>query len=519
MGRFWGIPISGAEAAWHFGDFHKSYGPIYEWVTFGVSHIWIENDRIARDLLVHRGKLYGDRHELPAAVGVRGGSEILPLMGIGENFWRHKNFIHTIMRHSTQAAFWDAPLAENKNTLRRLLDSPDTWSESLITHCARVVARIAWGDAKHGTKLLTVVPQLLKAVSPDGPLPNLLPFLMHLPAWLSPFKKAEAERARVMKEAFYEAQQDVINRCKDGTAEQSWTRIWLENEKGMEKSRLDQHEAAHAVGTNSFVAIATIGSPLHSFFTAICHYPSWMPRMQEELDRVCGDRLPSMKDLPELPILRAVVKETLRWRQPTPLGVPHITTDEDVYDGYYIPKGAMVHANHYLISREETMYPEGNEWRPERWLEPSWPTFKAPLSEYPTLRGDAGFGYGTRSCPGTDLVMAELYTLIGSLAWAFDIKRKEGRQGYDSPVPWYETNPFVITMAKPFPLNITVRSEQKRRFILDGCPDGGFLVRDKGTETIDRWDVFRGDGTPFNWQGLTTPLSGEVRSRSYSPGV
>lgn len=83
VGRFWGIPISGAEASWHFAKFHESYGPIYEWKTFGVTHVWLATDKIARDLLVSRGKKYGDRHELPAAVGIRGGSEVLPLMGYG----------------------------------------------------------------------------------------------------------------------------------------------------------------------------------------------------------------------------------------------------------------------------------------------------------------------------------------------------------------------------------------------------------------------------------------------------
>lgn len=53
--------------------------------AMGDIHIWIGKDTIARDLLVKRGKQYGDRHELPAAVGIKGGSEILPLMGIGEN--------------------------------------------------------------------------------------------------------------------------------------------------------------------------------------------------------------------------------------------------------------------------------------------------------------------------------------------------------------------------------------------------------------------------------------------------
>ena len=422
---------------------------------FGTVHIWVETDKIARDLLVQRGKKYGDRHELPAAVGVRGGSEILPLMGIGENFYRHKNFLHTIMRHSSGKRFWGYAYEENKKTLRRMVENPDHWSEHIVTHCARTIAYVAWGDPAHGTKLFHVVPVLLKAVSPGGPVINLLTFLMHLPEWVSPWAHAEKARKQAMSDAFTEAQDDVINRVKEGTAGESWTRLWLENIQGMEKSNLDKHEAAHAVGTGALVGIVTIGSPLHTFFTAMCHYPKWMPRLQEEVDRVCGDRLPTMEDMPNLPLLRAIIKECLRWRQPTPLGVPHITTEDDVYNGYHIPKGAMVHANHYLISREPSMFPEGTEFRPERWIDPSWPTYKEPLTEYPTLRGDTGFGYGPRGCPGIELILIELYTLIGSLAWAFDIKRKEGREGYENPVPWYETNQYVITMAKPFACDIT----------------------------------------------------------------
>lgn len=495
-------------------------GPIYTWKTFGVTRVFLESEKLARDLLVARGKKYGDRHELPAAVGVRGGSEILPLMGYGENFRRHKDFIHTIMRHSSAQAFYSYPVEENKHTLRRLLEKPDQWSEHMITHCARIAAYIAWGDPAHGTKLLHVVPDLLKAVSPDGPLPNLLPFLMHLPEWMSPFKKAEKVRKMKMQEAFYEAQQDVMNKVTAGTAEYSWTRIWLDNEKGMEKSKLNQHEAAHAVGTNALVAIATIGSPLHSFFTAMCHYPSWMTKLQEEVDRVCGDRLPTLNDLPQMPVLRAIVKEVLRWRQPTPLGVPHITTEDDVYDGYFIPKGAMVFANHFLISREPTKYPDPNEFRPERWLEPSWPTYKEPLTEYPNLRGDVGFGYGNRSCTGVDLVQTELYTLFGALAWSFDIKRKEGRAGYENPVPWYETNPFVITMLKPFPCDIKIRSEEKRRYILNGCADGGLLVKTELSEgPRSRWDINRKSNEPFIWSGLTAPHPQSRQIRSYSPGI
>ncbi|KAK3110289.1 hypothetical protein LTR53_015563 [Teratosphaeriaceae sp. CCFEE 6253] len=490
----------------------------------GTYHVWVESDKIARDLLVHRGKKYGGRHEIPAAVGVKNGSEFVPLMNIGDNFWRHKNFIHALNRNANaDNVFFGYPELENKNTLRRLLDHPDKWSEAIITHCSRVAGRIAWGDPRHGTKLLHVVPVLLKAVSPGGPIPNLITPLMYIPEWLSPWKKAEAKRKQQMQDAFYEAQEDVIKRYEEGTAEGSWTKLWLEKAQGLEKNHLSKHEAAHAVGSNALVAIVTIGSPVHTFFTACCHYPSWLPRLQEELDRVCGDRLPLMVDMPKLPVLRAVVKETLRWRQPTPLGVPHILEEDDVYEGYYMPKGAMIHANHYLISREPNMFPEADEWRPERWLEPSWPTYKEPLSEFPTVRGDPGFGYGVRACPGIDLVATELYTTIGSIAWGFDIKRKEGKAGYENPVPWYQTNKYVITMASQFPADVTPRSAAKARIIRQLTEDPALTVKAAGETSggqFGRWDVYRPEeksGLTFDWEGLTAVAPPGLRA--YPTGV
>ena len=303
------------------------------------------------------------------------------------------------MRDSSRQMFYDYPVAENKLTLRRFLESPDKWSENIITHASRTAARLSWGDPQHAAKLLTVVPQLLKTISPGaGPLPNALPFLRFLPAAISPYKRAEARRKEVMEDAFYEAQDSVKAAVEAGTAEESWMKIWLE--KNIERGKLDQHEAAHAVGTTSLVAIATIGSPMHSFFLAMCHYPSWFLRLQQEVDQICGDdRLPTLGDLPEMPVLRAVVKEVIRWRQAVPGGVPHITTEDDVYDGYFISKGTMVHANHFAISRDEDLYPDPTEFHPERWLDPSWPTYKEPLTEYPILRGDIAFGYGEHEGP------------------------------------------------------------------------------------------------------------------------
>lgn len=309
----------------------------------GTTHIWIQTDKIARDLLVSRQRNYGDRNPLPAAIGLREGSEVLPLMGYGEQFQRYKNFMHLILRDSNKRDFYGWPEQENKKTLRRLLEEPGRWSEHMLVHCARTIAAIAWGNPTHGKKLLKIVPSLLKLVSPAGTLVGKLTFLSNLPHVFNPWKQKEVKRKQEMTNAFMEALEDAQVSTEKGSDTISWSHLWLNHKKGTE--HLSRYEAAHAIGSSSFVGIATIGGPLHVFFLAMCHYPAWQGKVQDEIDSVCGDRPPTWEDMPRLPALRATVKELLRWRQTNPLGVPHVTMEDDVYEGYHIPKGAILHVN------------------------------------------------------------------------------------------------------------------------------------------------------------------------------
>jgi cytochrome P450 len=88
-------------------------------------------------------------------------------------------------------------------------------------------------------------------------------------------------------------------------------------------------------------------------------YPDVQKRAQDELDRVIGrGRLPGFTDRDHLPYINAVVKESLRWHPVTPMGVAHSVSDDDVYDGYYIPKGSVIMPNIWSVYRrlESTRY-------------------------------------------------------------------------------------------------------------------------------------------------------------------
>lgn len=61
------------------------------------------------------------------------------------------------------------------------------------------------------------------------------------------------------------------------------------------------------------------------------HAPEVQVKAREELARVIGnERLPTFTDRADLPYIDAIVKETYRWEQVIPLGVPHKVTKDDV---------------------------------------------------------------------------------------------------------------------------------------------------------------------------------------------
>jgi hypothetical protein len=90
-----------------------------------------------------------------------------------------------------------------------------------------------------------------------------------------------------------------------------------------------------------------------TYILAMTLYPQWQIRLQEEVDRVCGDRMPEPKDSPKMPVLRAVIKEIMRWRPVTPSSIPHESIEDDVYEGYFIPKGTVAHCIRGMLADDK----------------------------------------------------------------------------------------------------------------------------------------------------------------------
>jgi len=119
---------------------------------------------------------------------------------------------------------------------------------------------------------------------------------------------------------------------------------------------------------------------------------------------------------------------------------------------------------HRAFLRNPVQYPDAENFRPERWLQPGWPTYQEPLTQFPTIKGLSSFGWGQRQCLGMTLTQDELVIACGALMWCFNLKPKvDPLTGQELPVPLDKSNSLLIIKPDPFQMAFEPRSEERKQ--------------------------------------------------------
>ena len=157
-------------------------------------------------------------------------------------------------------------------------------------------------------------------------------------------------------------------------------------------------------------------------------YPDVQNKAHAELDEVVGSaRPPTFADLPSLPYICAMVKETLRWSPSIPFGMPHASTEDDVYEGLFIPKGTICLQNMRLLNFDKKVYgSNAADFDPDRYLDE---TGQVKVRMGGREEGHMGFGFGRRVCPGRFVAEGTLAIDLATLLWAMRFERPGGARG------------------------------------------------------------------------------------------
>ncbi|CAI9115151.1 OLC1v1015988C1 [Oldenlandia corymbosa var. corymbosa] len=117
----------------------------------------------------------------------------------------------------------------------------------------------------------------------------------------------------------------------------------------------------------------------------------------------------------KFPYLKAVIKETLRMHPPGPLLALHESINAIEIMGYDIPAGTQVFINAYAIGRDNIVWENADEFRPERFLNNSIDVKGQHFELIP-------FGSGRRSCPGYGFAMITTEVVLANLMLKIDFK-------------------------------------------------------------------------------------------------
>jgi cytochrome P450 len=123
------------------------------------------------------------------------------------------------------------------------------------------------------------------------------------------------------------------------------------------------------------------------------NYPDVQSRLRTELEAALGDNRPTPSALSALPVLDAVVDETLRLYPPQ-YALFREPTSPVRLQGYEIDTGTIVVVSPWVLHRNPALWDDPAAFRPTRWLDES-----TPRSEFAYIP----YGAGKRHCLGRRL--------------------------------------------------------------------------------------------------------------------
>lgn len=178
-------------------------------------------------------------------------------------------------------------------------------------------------------------------------------------------------------------------------------------------------EIADEVRTMFLAGYETTASALAFAFHLLSKHPMVRRKLEEELDRVLGGRLPTMSDLSDLPYTMQVFHETMRLYPPAWI-IGREPVEDIELGGYHIPKGSLLFVSPWATHRSPHNWESPLSFDPDRFA----PERRGSYHKFAYIP----FGGGARKCVGTNLAMLEGPMLLASLAQRYRLDEIPGER-------------------------------------------------------------------------------------------
>lgn len=382
-----------------FTAWGEQWGDIIYIKLFGQSMLILNNSGVASELLDKRSNLYSDRPHMTMSGELMGWKRTAGFQSLGPRLRGMRRLMSTAIGSYAHIRDLSHHIEDEvQYFLARLLQHPESLTQQIRRTTGSIILKIAYGYQVEADddKLLGTVERAMEELSmgliPGAFLVDSFPLLRFWPSWLPGAgwkRKARmwAADLKLMCDAPFEFTKRIMS---TGTVTSSFTSTLLEAKPDSHGELLIKDAAASLYGAG----VDTTHSSVYTFFLAMTCFPEVQRKAQRELDSVVGrNRLPVLADRDHLPYIHALCLEVLRWQSAVPLGLPRRLNRDDVYAGYFIPKGTVIIPNIWKFLHDSSTYPEPFHFNPDRFIAEGDRPAEPDPRQYV-------FGYGRRVCPG-----------------------------------------------------------------------------------------------------------------------
>ncbi|RSL94160.1 hypothetical protein CDV31_014440 [Fusarium ambrosium] len=375
----------------------------------GSDWIWVNSASVAKELMDKRGSKYSSRPRMPMEFEATSNQNREIFMPYGERWRTLRKLSHAALNFNVSATYKPVQDFESKQVLYEFLHAKDgrAFYDINRQYSASVVMTVTYGQRVADWN----DPYIKKIYEPS---------IVPCPDWWN-IGRQWFEYDREVYLGFY---RDLVRQVQNGTAPDFFIRDFYK--AGLEKSGISEEQAAYAAGGLVEAGSESTSTVINAWILVCQIYPTVATATQQELDRVVGfERMPTYEDEDKLPYIRAMVKETLHFWPITKPGMNHASTEDDWYNGYFIPKGSLVMLNWWAIHNDNNRWQHPDTYDPTRFLSDPYTSAESVNLSDGNLRDHFAYGAGRRICSGMQLAQNSLFINMARTLWAFKISLLE----------------------------------------------------------------------------------------------
>ncbi|MBN3305129.1 CP2K1 protein, partial [Amia calva] len=410
----------------------KKYGSVFTIHLGPRKVVVLAGYETVKDVLINHAEEFGDRDMLPVFYDSSEGHGVL--FANGESWKEMRRFSLSNMRDFGMGRKGsEEKIMEEMNYLSEVFEQqggkPFDVKDPVNRAVSNIISSIVYGtrfdydDPVFQAMVNKANERVSLSMSPQMQLYNAFPFLGFLLRDRRAFRNIVKENLANIRGFVRELQMSLNVNDKRGLIDSFLIR--QQQESGQEGSHFHELNLIHIV-SNLFVAgTDTTSTTLRWGLLLMAKYPHIQEKVQEEISRVIGGRPPRVEDRKGMAYTDAVIHEVQRFANILPLNLPHATSCDVHFQGYFIRK-------------DETQWETPHQFNPGHFLD----------SEGKLLKRDAfmPFSAGPRACLGESLARMELFLFFTSLLQRFTFTPPPG-----TAVSELDLTPDVGFITNPMP--------------------------------------------------------------------